>query len=127
MNILIYANDSKALSRMISGIWFMQYRNLDFSMPKDYDAYLAALGEESPDIIFISLPGALGMEAAMAARETCRGAHIVWFSNDEAFGAQSYRIGCDYFSSVPVSPVSVSKAMSHCGVGPPLGMRLSEA
>lgn len=69
MNILIYANDSKALSRMISGIWFMQYRNIDFSMPKDYDAYLAALGEESPDIIFISLPGALGMEGRRQWRQ----------------------------------------------------------
>lgn len=127
MNILIYANDSKNLSGMISGIWFMQYRNLDFSMPKDYDAYIAALGEERPDIIFISLPGALGMEAAIAARETCRGAHIVWFSNDEAFGAQSYRIGCDYFSALPISSVSVSKAMFHCGVGPPVEARLSEA
>ena len=39
---------------------------------------------------------------------------VLWFSNDNGFGAQSYRLGCAYFHKKPVSPQILSAAIARC-------------
>lgn len=121
MNILIYGDGEHDLTHMIKNIQTLQYRQLRFALPESYDAYLGALRSGSPDIIFITVPGAKGMEAAIAARDTCGSVRLVWLSDDEAFGAQSYRLGCDFFTAKPINDAVVADAMAHCGVSPPGG------
>ena len=54
------------------------------------------------------------MEAAIAAHDVCPKAALVWFADDEAFGAQSYRINCRYFTAKTVTAEVVDKALSRC-------------
>ena len=52
--------------------------------------------------------------AAIAAHELCPKASLVWFAEDAAFGAQSYRVDCRYFTAEPVNGAVVAEAIRHC-------------
>ena len=67
MDIVVYGREGTALTGMIRDTAVMQYRLLHFLTPESYDAYLAALRSSVPEIICIAVPGAVGMEAAIAA------------------------------------------------------------
>ena len=103
VDIVVYGREGTALTDMIRDTAAMQYRLLHFLTPESYDAYLAALRSSVPEIICIAVPGAVGMEAAIAAHELCPKASLVWFAEDAAFGAQSYRVDCRYFTAEPVN------------------------
>ena len=114
MNILIYGNgqDQNTLAEFIEGSSVMQYRKIRFIKPDNYDSYLHELRNNIPQLIFISEHGARGMEAVIAAKNLYPDTSVVWFSNDEVFGSQSYRLGCTYFSAKPVTREVVEHAMS---------------
>ena len=114
VDIIVYGRDDTALTGMIRDTAAMQYRLLHFLTPESYDAYLAALRSSVPEIICIAVPGAAGMEAAIAAHELCPKAALVWFAEDAAFGAQSYRVDCRYFTAEPVNEAVVAEAIRHC-------------
>ena len=38
----------------------------------------------------------------------------MWFAEDAAFGAQSYRVNCRYFTAEPVNEAVVAEAIRHC-------------
>ena len=48
------------------------------------------------------------------AKSVCKNVPVLWFSNDNGFGAQSYRLGCAYFHKKPVSPQILSAAIARC-------------
>lgn len=114
VDIVVYGRDGTALTGMIRDTAAMQYRLLHFLTPVSYDAYLAALHSSVPEIICIAVPGAAGMEAAIAAHELCPKASLVWFAEDAAFGAQSYRVDCRYLTAEPVNEAVVAEAIRHC-------------
>lgn len=58
--------------------------------------------------------GRCGNGAAIAAHELCPKASLVWFAEDAAFGAQSYRVDCRYFTAEPVNGAVVAEAIRHC-------------
>lgn len=59
--------------------------------------------KEKQDLVFILENGARGMESVIATKDTCPETSIVWFSNDKDFGAQSYRLGVEYFATKPIT------------------------
>lgn len=111
MNIVVYGTDKDKLMHMIQTCGVMQYRQIDFFHTESYDEFLHGLNVTSPELIFVSVPGAKGMEAAIAAREAHPKAGLIWFADDEAFGAQSYRLDCTYFTSRPVDHTVMSDAI----------------
>lgn len=44
-----------------------------------------------------------GMEGVIAARNMRPNIPVVWFSNDEGFGCQAYRLNADFFHCKPVT------------------------
>ena len=44
----------------------------------------------------------------------CKDVPVLWFSDDNGFGVQSYRLGCAYFHKKPVSPQVLSAAIARC-------------
>ena len=75
---------------------------------------VTGLGESPPDCIVIAMDGADGMEGVIAAKSVCKNVPVLWFSNDNGFGAQSYRLGCAYFHKKPVPPQVLSAAIARC-------------
>lgn len=113
MNIIIYGRRYDIM-RAVQMSELMQYRLLKFILPENVDDYISDLQTADPDIIFVAESGAKGMEAAIAAHEVCPQSALIWFADDDAFGAQSYRINCRYFTAEPVTAEVVEKALSYC-------------
>jgi two-component SAPR family response regulator len=65
-------------------------------------------------IVVISLAGALGMEAAIGAREENSAVPIVWVSDEDAFALQSYRLHIKMFLVLPVTPQRICEALCRC-------------
>lgn len=113
MNIVIYGEfyKRKPLVELIESCGMMQYRKICFFIPNDYDEFLQELKHVLPQLIFISYDGADGMEAVIAAKNLHPDAPVIWFSNDEGFVSQSYRLGCTYFSAKPITCELVQNAI----------------
>ena len=45
-------------------------------------------------MIIVAVDGAIGMEGVIASKNIRPDTAVIWFSDDKAFGAQSYRLGC---------------------------------
>ena len=118
MDILIYgkAHKQKPRAELIEKCGPMQYRKIRFSMPDGYDSYLEELNRGEAHMIFVSGDGADGMEAVIAARNLRPNTAVIWFSDDEGFGAPSFRLGCSYFSSGPITEDVLANAISRCAV-----------
>lgn len=113
MNILIYGNshDRDFLAELIEGCGEMQYRKIRFYKLDSYDSYIDELKRAVPQIIFVSEHGAEGMEAVIAAKNLQPDSSVIWFSDDEGFGSQSYRLGCTYFSAKPITSEIMERAI----------------
>lgn len=83
---------------------------------EDYDDFRHELTREPYDLIIVTADGATGMEACIGARKICPETDLFWFSNDRAFGPQSFRLDCTYFATKPVSENRLRKAFERCQV-----------
>ena len=116
MQLILYgtAADQDALLRSLAALPDWCYREMTVTACPDYDRFIASLGESPPDCIVIAMDGAAGMEGVIAAKSVCETVPVLWFSDDNGFGVQSYRLGCTYFHQKPVSPQILSAAIAKC-------------
>lgn len=75
------------------------------------DELLNKLIANSPELIIIVADGAFGMERVIATRKLCPDTTLFWFSDDKDFGAQAYRLNCNYFSAKPITNQKLAKAI----------------
>ena len=54
------------------------------------------------------------MEGVIAAKNADRDTPVIWLSDDEGFGAQSYRLGCTYFHKKPIPLEKLKEALHKC-------------
>lgn len=69
----------------------------------DYDSFVHNLTLREYDAVFITENNANGMEGVIAVRNVRPDTPVVWFSNDEGFGSQAYRLNTDFFHVKPVT------------------------
>ncbi len=116
MNLLLFGTeaDKDEFEKLLSDLPDYCYRNVRIAAFSDYDGFVAALGESPPECIAVTINGAAGMEGVIAAKSTYQNVPVLWFSDDGGFGVQSYRLGCTFFHTKPVSPKIFSAAMARC-------------
>ena len=116
MRLILYGteSDKDEFARAFAAMPDLCYRKIGINGHHDYDSFIAALSESPPDCIVIAMDGADGMEGVIAARSVCKNVPVLWFSDDNGFGVQSYRLGCAYFHKKPVSPQILSAAIAKC-------------
>lgn len=78
----------------------------------DYDTLCARMASEPWDLVLVAEPGARGMEVCIGARKMLPQIPLVWFSDDPLFAAQSYRLNCAYFATLPASGQRITNAMA---------------
>lgn len=88
----------------------LQYRQIQYTHADNFDLLLEILPRIKSDVILVLADGAEGMEGVIASKKLCPDTAVVWFSDDEGFGPQSYRLGCTYFASKPVTEHILSSA-----------------
>lgn len=79
-----------------------------------YDDFIAGYPQDHASAVIVSRCGADGMESARNAKIIQPDVPLIWFSDDEGFGVESFRIGCAYFSAVPVTEELLSTALARC-------------
>ncbi len=82
----------------------------------NYDEYIENLPRSRCDVTIVALDGAEGMESARAARILLPEVPLIWLSDDNGFGPESYRVGCSYFSAAPITPELIRSALQHCPI-----------
>ena len=116
MRLILYGTESDRteFAAAVAALPNQCYRKISVADYPDYDSFIAELSENTPDGIVIAMNGADGMEGVIAARSICENVPVLWFSDDNGFGVQSYRLGCAYFHKKPVSPQILSAAIAKC-------------
>lgn len=80
----------------------------------DREAFQKQIIEWDPNLIIVLADRANGMEVVYTAKETRSDIPVFWFSDDEGFGMQSYRLRCDYFAVKPITVEKLKKAFRRC-------------
>lgn len=78
----------------------------------DYDSFVESLAYGCFDAVFITENNANGMEGVIASRNVCPNMPVIWFSNDEGFGCQAYRLKAHFFHAKPVTAPILEMALS---------------
>lgn len=78
----------------------------------DYDSLVAGLQQNTFDLVFVSHDNACGMEGVIAIRNVLPNVPVIWFSNDEGFGSQAYRLQADFFHAKPITPSILEMALN---------------
>lgn len=112
MNVVVYGNahERETMCELLETHEELVYRSVKYCFYDNYDDFLAALKAEQ-HLVIVTTDGAAGMEGVIAARAVRPDAAVLWFSNDRAFGPQSYRLGCTYFSQKPLTSSVFAKAI----------------
>ncbi len=117
MKIAILTDESRAavLKEMIHS-----FRMLDRTPScihfNSYDDFIAGLSERSYHMTIVAQNGAGGMESVRAAKILLPEVPLIWLSDDKAFGPESYRVGCAFFSAAPITPELLRSAFSRCNI-----------
>lgn len=116
MRLILYgtAEEHNELTRALAALPDYSYRRIQISAYSDYDSFVAGLGDAPPKGVVVTMNGAEGMEGVIAARDILKNVPVIWFSDDNGFGVQSYRLGCAYFHEKPVSTGILSAAIAKC-------------
>lgn len=79
----------------------------------DYDSFIDQLRTEHYDAVFVTENNANGMEGVIAARNVSPDIPVIWFSNDEGFGCQAYRLNAEFFHAKPITARLLEMALDH--------------
>ena len=83
-----------------------------FELYTDYDALVDGLRENRFDLVLVTHDNACGMEGVIAIRNCLPNVPVIWFSNDEDFGSQAYRMHTDFFHTKPITPTILEMALT---------------
>ena len=87
------------------------HRVFQFELYPDYDALVDGLRQNRFDLVCVCHDNACGMEGVIATRNILPNVPVIWFSNDEDFGSQAYRLHTDFFHAKPITPVILEMAL----------------
>ncbi len=117
MNIAILTDESRAaLLDKIIGSFRMTEQNPSCTHFRCYDDFISGLSQSHYGMTIVALDGASGMESARAAKILLPEVPLIWLSDDKAFGPESYRVGCAYFSAAPITQELMRSAFARCNI-----------
>ncbi len=114
MLICVYdtANEAEILKAKITQIATAACRRIAYRVCQRYESFATEC--KTADLIIVLADGADGMEGVIAAKNADRDTPVIWLSDDEGFGAQSYRLGCTYFHKKPIPLEKLKEALHKC-------------
>lgn len=123
MNILFFGEAAECQPAIdtVQGFLHMKEEPDSIRRVNSRDALRMQLAGWEPSLILVLADRSRGMEGVYAAKETRPEIPVFWFSDDEGFGMQSYRLECDYFAVKPVTEEKLKMAFHRCKhMGTPL-------
>ncbi len=118
ITVFTHREQKQALAQVLSAI-SARAHPLDLKFYDTYDDFISSLACDAKDIghaVIVARHGADGMESARNAKLMCPDIPLVWLSNDEGFGIESYRIGCAFFSTEEITEALMQTALGRCNI-----------
>lgn len=114
MKVCFYGTDSQFQIFQAHLAQVPKYRGAfsQYALFPDSDSLVGGLRIGTFDLVFVSHDNAYGMEGVIAIRNVLPRVPVIWFSNDEGFGIQAYRLHTDFFHSKPITPVILEMALN---------------
>lgn len=109
MKTVILYGDQKNL-----GLFQQELEEYSTLYLSDQDELIHTLMKKCPAAVLVIMEKAAGMEGVIAIRKIYPDIPVVWFSNDEGFAAQAFRLNVDYFALMPVSKEKINTALKKC-------------
>lgn len=112
MNVVVFATeqDYTNLKKTTEYVINSKEQVVNWTYANDYDEFRKILSDANQNLMVVMIDGARGMEACIGARKIRPNMPLFWFSNDDGFGPQSYRLNCTYFGIKPVMEQSIKMA-----------------
>ncbi len=111
MRILL-CGDKRECENVYETIKSLVFQSIEHTIVDDYENIHQSVIDGDADVAVIVENGAGGMEAVYRIRESGCNIPVFWFSDDRDFAVQSYRLGCAYFSTKPVTAEKFQKAFT---------------
>lgn len=115
MRLLLIGNRQEC-ENTFETIKSLVFQNIEHSIVDDYELIHQSIIEDETDVAVVVENGAGGMEAVYRIKESGCDIPVFWFSDDRDFAVQSYRLGCAYFSTKPVTAEKFQKAFTRLRV-----------
>ncbi len=80
----------------------------------NYDDFIMNLPRSECNSVIVAHKGAIGMQAARAAKVLMYRVPVVWLSDDSAFVEESYRVKCAFFSPEQITERVMTTALDRC-------------
>ncbi len=116
ITVLAHSEEVPHLERMIMSLAGESKAPLDCKFYESYDDFIKGFPKDTSQAVVVARRGADGMECARNARLIQPEVPLVWLSDDEGFGTESYRIGCVFFSAESITENLLSSALHRCEV-----------
>lgn len=114
MNVCFYGTENQFQTFQSHLTQVPKYQSLfsRYALYSDYDSLVDGLRKNRFDLVFVFHDNACGMEGVIAIRNCMPNVPVIWFSNDEGFGSQAYRLHTDFFHAKPITPMILEMALN---------------
>lgn len=97
---------------------FQNFKNVPLNskieLYKDYEEYVRALHRDLYDMVIVTMNGAGGMEGVIASKDINYNVPVAWFSDDNDFSLQAFRMNIEYFAKKPINNQKIQAMLEQC-------------
>ena len=114
MKVCFYGTEKQfqTFQSHLAAIPKFQNKFTHYELYPDYDSLVQGLRQNPFALVLVSHDNACGMEGVIAIRNIQPNVPVIWFSNDEDFGSQAYRLHTDFFHVKPITPMILEMALN---------------
>ncbi len=114
ITIFTHAEEVPGFEQLMAALSNARGMPLECNYYETYDDFIKGFPRDKSQAVIVARRGADGMECARNAKLMRPSVPLVWLSNDNGFGVESYRIGCAFFSAEPLTHELLSTALARC-------------
>lgn len=107
-------NECRAVGETLKGLMLLTDYRHEHCYVDDLEEFEKLLVDWEPTLLIVLANGAIGQESVYRAGQRLPNLPVFWFSDDREFSMQSYRLGCAYFSTKPVTQEKIEHAIHRC-------------
>lgn len=108
------STECTALCELMNQIELLADHAHEYMHVNDMEEFDSLLVSWQPTVVIVLANGAAGMESVYRSRQRLPDMTVFWFSDDQDFGMQSYRMDCAYFATKPATKEKIFNAIQRC-------------
>lgn len=113
---LLFGNsrECRAVVDILKTLDFLAEYSHEYLHVDDLEELERSLIDWTPTLLVVLAEGTEGMSCVRRSRQRRPGVPVFWFSADQDLGIQAFGLDCAYFSTKPVTPEKIQRAIHRC-------------